>query len=94
MDSSAAVSLIHLQAYKLMPDTLKTAITLPGELEMLTTADGSPMHIVGHASITIKLKNLRVTHHFIVVESLMADVILGIDFQSEYRISYDWNEDK
>ena len=33
MDSGAAVSLIHLQAYKLMPDTLKTAITLPGELE-------------------------------------------------------------
>ena len=29
VDSGAAVSLIHLQAYKLMPDTLKTAITLP-----------------------------------------------------------------
>ena len=94
MDSGAAVSLIHLQAYKLMPDTLKTAITLPGELEMLTTADGSPMHIVGHATITIHLKNLRVTHHSIVVESLMTDVILGIDFQREYRILYDWDEDK
>ena len=94
MDSGAAVSLIHLQAYKLMPDTLKTAITLPGELETLTTADGSPMHIVGHATITIHLKNLRVTHHFIVVESLMTDVILGIDFQREYRISYDMDEDK
>ena len=94
MDSGAAVSLIHLQAYKLMPDTLKTAITLPGELETLTTADGSPMHIVGHATITIHLKNLPVTHHFIIVESLMTDVILGIDFQREYRISYDWDEDK
>ena len=99
VDSGAAVSLIHLQAYKLMPDTLKTAITLPGELETLTTADGSPMHIVGmhivgHATITIHLKNLRVTHHFIVVKSLMTDVILGIDFQREYRISYDWDEDK
>ena len=94
MDSGAAISPIHLQAYKLMPDTLKTAITLPGELETLTTADGSPMHIVGHATITIHLKNLRVTHHFIVVESLMTDVILGIDFQREYRISYDWDEDK
>ena len=40
VDSGAAVSLIHLQAYELMPDTLKTAITLPGELETLTTADG------------------------------------------------------
>ena len=94
MDSGAAVSLIHLQAYKLMPDTLKTAITLPGELETLMTADGSPMHIIGHARITIHLKNLRVTHHFIVVESLMTDVILGIDFQREYRISYDWDDDK
>ena len=94
MDSSAAVSLIHLQAYKLMPDTLKTAITLPGELETLTTADSSPMHIIGHATITIHLKNLQVTHHFIVVKSLMTDVILGIDFQREYRISYDWDEDK
>ena len=94
MDSGAAVSLIHLQAYKLMPDTLKTAITLPGELETLMTADGSPMHIIGHATITIHLKNLRVTHHFIVVESLMTDVILGIDFQREYRISYDWDEEK
>ena len=36
LDSGAAVSLIHLQAYKLMPETLKTAITLPGELETLT----------------------------------------------------------
>ena len=94
VDSGAAVSLIHLQAYKLMPDTLKTAITLPGELETLTTADGSPMHIIGHATITLHLKNLRVTHHFIVVESLMTDIILGIDFQREYRISYDWDEEK
>ena len=94
MDSGAAVSLIHSQAYKLMPDTLKTAITLPGELEALTTADGSPMHIIGHATITFHLKNLRVTHHFIVVESLMTDIILGIDFQREYRILYDWDEEK
>ena len=94
MDSGAAVSLIHLQAYKLMPDTLKTAITLPGELETLTTADGSPMNIIGHATITLHLKNLRVTLHFIVVKSLMTDVILGIDFQREYRISYDWDEEK
>ena len=54
VDSGAAVSLIHLQAYKLMPDTLKTAITLPGELETLTTADGSPMHIIEHATITLR----------------------------------------
>ena len=94
MDSGAAVSLIHLQAYKLVPDTLKTAITLPGELETLTTANGSPMHIIGHATITLHLKNLRVTHYFIIVESLMTDVILGIDFQREYRILYDWDEDK
>ena len=94
MDSGAAVSLIHLQAYKLMPDTLKTAITLPGELETLRTADGSPMHIIRHATITLHLKNLRVTHHFIVVESLMTDIILGIDFQREYSISYDWDEEK
>ena len=94
MDSGAAVSLIHLQAYKLMPDTLKTAITLPGELETLTTADDSPMHIVGHTTITLHLKNLRVTHHFIIVESLMTDDILGIDFQREYQISYDWDEEK
>ena len=75
VDSGAAMSLIHLQVYKLMPDTLKTAITLPGELETLTTADGSPMHIIRHAIIILHLKNLRVTHHFIVVESLMTDVI-------------------
>ena len=94
MDSGAAVSLIHLQAYKLMPDTLKTAITLPGELETLTTANGLPMHIIRHATITLHLKNLRVTHHFIVVKSLMTDIILGIDFQREYQISYDWDEEK
>ena len=94
MDSGAAVSLIHLQAYKLMPDTLKAAITLPGELETLITANGSPMHIIRHATITLHLKNLRVTHHFIIVESLMTDVILGIDFQREYQISYDWDEEK
>ena len=94
MDSGAAVSLIHLQAYKLMPDTLKTAVTLPGKLETLTTADSSPMHIIGHTTITLHLKNLRVTHHFIVVKSLMTDIMLGIDFQREYRISYDWDEEK
>ena len=77
-----------------MPDTLKRAITPPGELETLMTADSSPMHIIGHATITIHLKNLQVTHHFIVVKSLMTDVILGIDFQREYRISYDWDEEK
>ena len=94
VDSGAAVSLIHLQAYKLMPDTLKTAITLPGKLETLTTADSSPMHIIRHATITLHLKNLRVTHHLTVVESLMTDVIMGIEFQREYRISYDWDKEK
>ena len=94
MDSGAAVSLMHLQAYKLMPDTLKTAITLPGELETLTTANSSPIYIIGHATITLHLKYLRVTHHLIVVKSLMTDIILGIDFQREYRISYDWDEEK
>ena len=94
MDSGAAVSLIHLQVYKLMPDTFKTAITLPGKLETLTTADGSPMHIIRHTTITLHMKNLKVTHHFIVVESLMTDIILGIDFQREYQISYDWDEEK
>ena len=77
-----------------MPDTLETAITLPGELETLMTADGLPIHIIGHATITIHLKNLRVTHHSIIVKSLMTDIILGIDFQREYRISYDWDEEK
>ena len=72
---------------------MKTAITLPGKLETLTTADSLPMHIIRHATITLHLKNLRVTHHFIVVESLMTDIILGIDFQREYRISYDWDEE-
>ena len=43
------------------------------------------MHIIGHTTITLHLKNLRVTHHFIVVESLMADIILGIDFQESTR---------
>ena len=52
------------------------------------------MHIIGHATITLHLKNLRVTHHFIIVESLMTDVILGIDFQREYRISCDLDEEK
>ena len=52
------------------------------------------MHIIRHATITLHLKNLRVTHHFIVVESLMTDIILAIDFQREYRISYDWDEEK
>ena len=77
-----------------MPDTLKTVITLLGELETLTTADSSPMHIIGHTTITLHLKNLRVTHHFIIVESLMTDIIMGIDFQREYQISYDWDEEK
>ena len=34
------------------------------------------------------------THHFIVVESLTTDVILDIDFQREYWISFDWDEEK
>ena len=34
------------------------------------------------------------THHFIVVKSLTTDIILGIDFQREYQISYHWDEEK
>ena len=29
-----------------------------------------------------------------VVESLMTDIIMGIEFQREYQISYDWDEEK
>ena len=94
MDSGTAVSVIHLQAYKLMPDTLKTAITLPGELETLNDSRRFAHAYHRTCNNSIHLKNLQVTHHFIVVESLMTDVILGIDFQREYRISYDWDEEK
>ena len=50
--------------------------------------------ILSNTQQSLHLKNLRVTHHFIVVKSLMTDIILGIDFQREYRISYDWDEEK
>ena len=46
----------------------------------LTTADGSPMKVLGTAMLNVRISNLSVPYEFLVVSRIQQDMIMGLDF--------------
>ena len=46
----------------------------------LVTASGERLPVLGHIKVSIKLGELELLHEFVVVETLVAPIILGVDF--------------
>jgi len=51
-----------------------------GDITVMVTADGNPIHVVGKSLLSIKLGGLTVPFEFLVVRRLSQNLILGIDF--------------
>ena len=56
----------------------------------LVTAAGTPIPIADYVQAPIKIGNVKITQQFLVVDSLIAPVILGIDFMKRHKVSLDF----
>ena len=61
----------------------------PRELRLVTAA-GEAIPVVGYVSVPVRLGQVNVVHPFVVVKSLIAGVILGIDFLQQHRLVLDF----
>ena len=74
IDSGSSISLVRVcltSGHKLS--------TAPPGLQLVSAA-GQPISILGQVTMSIQLGNVKADHPFIVVQSLITLVILGIDF--------------
>jgi hypothetical protein len=51
----------------------------------LVTAAGTQLPIADYVQAPVKIGNVEVTQQFLVVDSLIAPVILGIDFMKRHK---------
>ena len=56
------------------------------------TASEEQLPVLGHIKAPIKLGELELLHEFVVVESLVAPVILGVDFLHENALVLDFTQ--
>ena len=58
----------------------------------VTSANGSPIKVLGVTKCPVTLGNEQYTHTFIVCRNIKRPMILGIDFLRKYRIVTNWTE--
>ena len=85
MDSGSAVSLIHQDALsQIHQDALSPLNDTFTKLEIptlhLVTASGDPLPIKAHQLLPVVIGEKSMLHNFVVVNSLVVPVILGVDF--------------
>ena len=92
IDSGAAISLIRHSTYKQIDDRYKTPLQSTGA--KLNTADGSLMTTLGSAALHLHIADFTFTHNFIVCDQLPdTELILGMDIQRKFSLSYAWDKD-
>ena len=57
---------------------------------LLVSAAGEPIPVLGQITLPIQLGDVKVDHSFIVVQSLITPVILGIDFMQKHGLVLDF----
>ena len=61
----------------------------------LKTADGSAMFSLGKATLHLNIAHFKFSPTFIICDNLLdADILLSIDVQKRYSLSYSWDADK
>ena len=56
----------------------------------LVTAAGTPIPITDYVQAHVTIGNVKVTQQFLMVNSLIAPVILGIDFMKRHKVTLDF----
>ena len=92
IDSGAAISLLRYSTYKKIEDCYKTPIQ--PTTAKLNTADGSPMSAIGTTALHLRITEFKFTHNFIICDQLPeTELILGIDMQRKFSLSYVWDRE-
>ena len=86
LDSGSSVSLIQSNALQGACDIQ----VLPARPIQLVTASGDQLLIIQHVKAAVQLGELSVFHEFVVVKTLVAPVILGIDFLHKHGLKLDF----
>ena len=88
MDSGSSVSLVRRDLLPYIQDAVK--LPIPSQPQ-LVTASGEPLLVVDHIRAKVKIKELQLVHDFLVVNSLVVPVILGINFLQENQLVLDFS---
>ena len=92
IDSGATISLLKYSTYNKIEDCYKTPIQ-PTTAKLIT-ADGSPMSAIGTTALHLRITELKFTHNFIICDQLPETVlIVGIDMQRKFSLSYAWDKE-
>ena len=60
----------------------------------LNTADGSPMSAIGMTALHLRITEFKFIHNFIICDQLPeTEIILGIDMQQKFSLSYAWDKE-
>ena len=89
LDSGSSVSLIQKDVLSRAQDVVRIKTTKP--LRLVTTS-GDQLPILDHVSALVQVGELHVRHEFVVTESLVAPVILGVDFLHEHALLLDFTK--
>ena len=87
LDSGSSVSLIQKDVLSRAQDVVRIKAT---KTLRLVTASGDQLPILDHVSAFVQVGELYVRHEFVVTESLVAPVILGVDFLHEHALLLDF----
>ena len=92
IDSGATISLLRYSLYKKIEDCYKTPIQ--PTTAKLNTADVSPMSVIGMAALHLRIADFKFITNFIICDQLPeTELILGIDMQQKFSLSYAWDKE-
>lgn len=90
LDSGSSLSLVQCDVLQSARNVVEiTAATRPIHL---VTASGDQLPILQHVRASVQLGELHVLHEFVVVKTLVAPVILGIDFLQGNKLMLDFTQ--
>ena len=88
VDTGAGASCLSSKAFQNLPrSAIKRKLAIPqGQGFSLKSAGGSVLHTVGRYEIEFKLLHRTVRHDFFVIQGLLSNGILGVDFISHQNL--------
>ena len=93
IDSGAVISLIRYFTYQLIDDSLKTPIQ--PTTTTLNTVDRLPMMALRMTALYLRIASFKFIHDFIICDRLPdTEIIVGIDVQKKFSLSYAWDKEK
>ena len=91
VDTGSSHSIVHSDVWETFPEEIKKEIRQTSR--SLVTVDGSPLDVVGEATITIHLGKLRAKMDVVIANVTQAG-ILGLDFLEKFDATLDFSKGK